>query len=424
MRLGRAVVLASLFVALPGRSSAANPAAEAAPSAPVAAPAPGGAPAQVAAPASQAARPPEAAPEAVVESSDPSAPQTPFHSSDPIVRTAELTAPVFVVDREYRSMTGPTKSIQFRLTPEPELLWLTGYRATMVGEDGVTPMPQDYMCHSNLDINARNHQQIFRHQKVSDGRLFTLSQGQLEIDFPPGFGMPIWSDEELNLTAQVLNLNPQGDEVKVRHKIAIEYVRDADLKEPMKPLLQTGVYGMKLVEGDSGYPGLKHADPEKHGPGCLPGQAASPGQYRDTLGRIFTGHWVVEPGTEENHTRVTPMLNLQQDTTAHYIAVHLHPFAERVELRDLTAGETVFKSDVVPLDGRIGIDRVDYYASDAGIPLVQAHEYELVSFYNNTTDQPQDSMAVLYVYVLDKAFDRDRVIREANARAANVKPAS
>jgi hypothetical protein len=178
------------------------------------------------------------------------------------------------------------------------------------------------------------------------------------------------------------------------------------------------------VEGDSGYPGLKHADPEKHGPGCLPGQAASPGQYRDTLGRIFTGHWVVEPGTEENHTRVTPMLNLQQDTTAHYIAVHLHPFAERVELRDLTAGETVFKSDVVPLDGRIGIDRVDYYASDAGIPLVQAHEYELVSFYNNTTDRPQDSMAVLYVYVLDKAFDRDRVIREANARAANVKPAS
>ena len=51
-------------------------------------------------------------------------------------------------------------------------------------------------------------------QRVSDGRLFTLSQGQLEIDFPPGFGMPIWSDEDLNLTAQVLNLNPGGDAVR------------------------------------------------------------------------------------------------------------------------------------------------------------------------------------------------------------------
>lgn len=341
-----------------------------------------------------------------------------------IRQAAVLTAPVFLVDREYRSMTGPTKSIQFRLSDQPELLWLTGYRATMVGEDGVTPMPQDYMCHSNLDINARNHQQIFRHQKVSDGRLFTLSQGQLQIDFPPGFGMPIWSGEELNLTAQVLNLNPLADPVKVRHKIEVEFVRDADLREPMKPLLQTGVYGMKLVKGDSGYPNLTHADPEKHGPGCLPGQAASPGQYQDTLGRIFTGHWVVEPGTEENHTRVTQMLNLQQDTTAHYIAVHLHPFAERVELRDLTTGETVFKSDVVPLDGRVGIERVDYYANEAGIPLVQAHEYELVSFYNNTTDVPQDSMAVLYVYVLDKGFDRERVLREASMRTPGVKPAS
>jgi hypothetical protein len=366
---------------------------------------------------------PSPTPTAAALSDVSAASETPS-AHDAMVQTAVLTAPVFLINREYRSMTGPTKSVEFKLTDKSELLWLTGYRATMVGEDGVTPMPQDYMCHSNLDLNARNHQQIFRHQKVSDGRLFTLSQGQLAIDFPPGFGMPIWSDEPLNLTAQVLNLNPQAQGVKVRHRIEIEYVRDADLPKPMKPLVQTGVYGMKLVKGDSGYPNLQHADPEKHGPGCLPGQAASPGQYQDTLGQIFTGHWVVEPGNEENHTRVTQMLNLQSDTTAHYIAVHLHPFAERVELRDLTTDRVLFKSDVVPLDGRIGIDRVDYYASEEGIPLVQGHEYELVSFYNNTTDKPQDSMAVLYVYVLDKGFDRDRVIREASTRPAEVKPAS
>jgi hypothetical protein len=332
----------------------------------------------------------------------------------------EVTVPVFLVDREYRSMAGPQRSMMFRLTEKPELLWLTGYRAVMVGEDGASPMPQDYMCHSNLDLDGTKHLERFRHQQPSDGRLFTLSQGQLEIHFPPGFGMPIWSDEDLSLSAQVLNLNPGGDPVKVRHKITIEYLRDADLEQPLRPLVQAGVYGLKLVRGDSGHLGLENPDAEKHGPGCLPGRAASSSEYSDAQGQVFTGHWVVEPGVEENHTRVTTMLNLAEDTTAHYIAVHLHPFAERIELRDLTAKKTVFASDVVPLDGRIGIDRVDSYASEEGIPLAKDHEYELVSFYNNTTDQPQDSMAVLYVYMLDKRFDRDRVIREA--REASARP--
>ena len=42
--------------------------------------------------------------------------------------------------------------------------------------------------------------------------------------------------------------------------------------------------------------GLDHPDPTKHGPGCLPGKAASKSEYNDPQGRIFTGHWVVEPG--------------------------------------------------------------------------------------------------------------------------------
>lgn len=366
---------------------------------------------------------------------DASAPPTVAHAAPAArsvdrapIRVAEITAPTFLVDREYRSMVGPQQTIYFRLTDQPELLWLTGYRAVMVGEDGTTPMPQDYMCHSNLDLNPQKHRQIFREQRPSDGRLFTLSQGQLEIDLPEGFGIPVWSANDLSLTAQVLNLNPGSAPVKVRHKIAIEYLRDADLRQPLKPLVQVGVYGLKLVEGDAGYIGLSNPDPEKHGPGCLPGKAASPGNYRDTLGRIFTGHWVVEPGKEENHTRVTPMLNLQEDTTVHYIAVHLHPFAERVELRDLTHGETIFSSDVVPLEGRIGIDRVGFFSSKAGLPLHKNHEYELVSFYDNTTDQPQDSMAVLYLYLLDQRFDRERVLRQVAtmqaAGAGSSQPAS
>jgi hypothetical protein len=102
-------------------------------------------------------------------------------------------------------------------------------------------------------------------------------------------------------------------------------------------------------------------------------------------------------------------MQIPYDTTAHYIAVHLHPFAESLELRDLTADKSLFKSAVENFEGRIGLERVDYFSSVEGIELFKDHEYEIVSVYDNTTDEEQDSMAVMYLYLRDKVFDKDRV---------------
>ena len=128
-------------------------------------------------------------------------------------------------------------------------------------------------------------------------------------------------------------------------------------------------------------------------------------EYTDSFGRRFTGHWVVEPGREVNRTLVTEILDLPFDTTVHYIAVHLHPFAESLELRDLTTGDTVFKSRVRPAEKGIGIQHVDYFSSEEGVLLRKKHDYELVSVYNNTSGEEQDSMAVMYMYLLDKRFE-------------------
>jgi hypothetical protein len=99
-------------------------------------------------------------------------------------------------------------------------------------------------------------------------------------------------------------------------------------------------------------------------------------------------------------------MNLPFDTTVHYIAIHLHPFAESLELRDLTTQTTVFKSTVRSPFDRIGIDHVEYFSSEAGIPVFKDHEYELVSVYNNTTAEDQDSMAVMFLYSLDKELQK------------------
>ncbi len=104
-------------------------------------------------------------------------------------RTLEHLSPVYTVDRGYRSMKGPTSTQQvvFAEAASKELLWITGYRAVMVGADGESVMPQEFMCHSNLDFDSARHGKLFGLPVYHTNRLFTLYQGHFDIEFPKGF---------------------------------------------------------------------------------------------------------------------------------------------------------------------------------------------------------------------------------------------
>ncbi len=133
---------------------------------------------------------------------------------------------IYNIEALYESMRGPQSidSLLLQKFEQPELLWITGYKAVMTAQDGVTPMSQEFMCHSNLDIDIENHIKLFGWKKSASRRLFTLSQGQLDIDFPSGFGIPVMSNEELSLATQALNLNDGNIGIRVRHKVSIDYV--------------------------------------------------------------------------------------------------------------------------------------------------------------------------------------------------------
>src|SRR5205085_8099608 len=80
-------------------------------------------------------------------------------------------------------------------------------------------------------------------------RLITLSQGMLSAKVPDGYGFPIASNEPLMLFTQVLNLNiEKPNNMKVRHRVTIDYVRDRDLTTPMKPLFNVGASGMVQLD--------------------------------------------------------------------------------------------------------------------------------------------------------------------------------
>lgn len=312
------------------------------------------------------------------------------------VHTVELTSSDYKIDRIYRSMMGPTSSQKVKLGKKPgELLWVIGYEAIVVDPKSGREISQEYMCHSNLDYQPDRYQKTLPSSPL-DGRFFTLSQGQQKVDFPVGFGIPIRSGEELTLWTQALNLNQPELKRKVRFRIRIRYLRDSELEEPMTALVQLGMAGLKSVTGKEAHFGATKA----HGPGCSVGRAAVENDvpYEDQHGQRFTGHWVVQPGREVNHTNITSYLNLSEKLKVHYVAIHLHPYAESLELRDLTSKTTVFKGKVKAARGRVGIEHIDHYSSRQGFTLHPDHEYSLISVYNNTSGQPVDSMAVMYLY--------------------------
>ena len=329
----------------------------------------------------------------------------------PIYRK-EVLSPIYTIDRIYKSMVGPQsrqRPLSFGETGESEVLWVVRYQSDMVGPDGEAELSPEFNCHSNLNVKLDH----FYERWASDlwpngGRLFTLAQGQLSVELPPGFGIPVMSQEPLYLTTQALNHNVVGDPFDVRHKISIDFLRDADLPKPLKPLVPRTVSARVVVDGGDGHLFIDPADVdvEQHGPGCLAGEEAPrllSVVKKDDHGRKYTGHWVVPPGRQVNHTLITRWLALPYDTTVHYILAHLHPFAESLELRDLTAKKTVFKATTRLSEGRIGIEEIEHYASVEGIELYKDHQYELISVYNNTSGENQDAMAtmILYLYAKD-----------------------
>ncbi len=317
------------------------------------------------------------------------------------------------IDRRYRSMEGPAELRKVRLEPKApsELLWVTGMRTRIVGPDGRSPRSPEFMCHVNVDYDPAAHAKLFDTARKGSARLFTLSQGQLEMEFPRGYGIPIRSDEWLSIYAQVLNHNAVGKPFSVRHRLLVDFVRDRDLLMPYKPLYPSSAFGMALLEGEHGFFGMKSAPPgslQSCHPGAIAPNAPPGSDYVDRYGRKFTGHWVVKPGREERRTLVTKIMSLPYDTTIHYIAVHLHPFAESLELRDLTTQKSLFKSRARAPRTGVGLEHVDSFSSAAGIPVYRGRHYEIVSVYNNTTPADQDSMAVMYLYLLDKDFQPPR----------------
>jgi len=336
--------------------------------------------------------------------------------TNPPSETAVYLSDVHHIDKIYKSMLGPS-SVQQALLPEsnpPELLWITGYRVEVVGEDGKTPANQEFLCHNNLDFNVGLHAKRFGWRKAVSPRLFTISQAPFDTILPEGFGIPMMSDEAFSMVSQVLNHNEKDINEYVRHKVFIDFIRDRDLVKPLKPLFGTSAFVMASLEETEAYFNVINPKGAQKGVTCLPGTHApgvgSAGIFRDSYGQKFTGHWVVKPGKEVRRTLVTRYMNVPFDTTVHLVKIHVHPFCEKLVLRDLNTGEVLFTSTMKGPEGKVGLKYVKDYSDPIGFKVYRDHDYELVSYYNNDSGVDQDAMATFFLYLYDHEFDKNKIL--------------
>ena len=145
-------------------------------------------------------------------------------ASSPHVYTASWYSQVYHVDAIYKSMRGPASAQRIRLAklPSQELLWVVGYQTEIVDAGKTQTLAPDFMCHNNLNItDLDDHRKRFPWPEGAK-RVFTLSQGQMEVRFPEGFGIPVLSDEPLTVNTQVLNHNLEDASFRVRHKTTVD----------------------------------------------------------------------------------------------------------------------------------------------------------------------------------------------------------
>lgn len=310
------------------------------------------------------------------------------------------------IDRIYPSMQGPASQHAgiFLSGGSPRhVVWITGLDSQVVAADGASAVSQEYFCHSNLSFDPGQKLDTIGRAQSSDERLFTLIPGRRSIHLPPGFAIPVWSDEALNYFTMSLNLNHVGDPVEVRFRTIVRFRDGASASDQLKPLFRRAVYAFEPIGQAS--PHAQCMGGDQAGASCGPSmcQAAS-SAFVASLGKTNTIHWLIPPGGFESRVPVSNQLNLPYDTTAHYVTGHLHPYGKSLSLRDTTTAKTVFEITSKDFTDKLGVAEMTEWSSAEGVELHKDHQYELVTTYHNPTDHPIDAMSILYVYARDKQF--------------------
>lgn len=364
-------------------------------------------------------------------------------------QSVELLSSRYTLDREYKSMRGPrSNQPRIRMSNDAashKTIWLTGVETEIVDAKRMEKVSNEFFCHSNLTLNPdtttpQKHNSSFDRKTHVDWRLFTLIPGRMEIHLPSGYGVPLKNDTLLDYFTMSLNQNPGQPNRNVRMRSRITYRTQAAHASSLQPLFCRPLYiyqqhkktvvGVKKtrafnVHGDhvgetcsnscaknqagatpSSFANAYEQNNLNQHPGstcCV--ASASPDGIVEQFGAENTMHWMVPCGKHRYRTEVTQQMSLPFNTTAHYVTGHLHPFGKWLKLVEIDSQQTVLEITSRDFSDRLGVEHISEIKSQTGIPIRKDRRYELITEYDNRSNEPIDAMAILYLFLYDG--DRD-----------------
>ena len=322
----------------------------------------------------------------------------------------KFKSPTLYVDNIYTSMKGPHTNEKFKLNEkEDDIYWVTKFKGIANSKFN----SNDFICHMNLFHSNIEHFSRLGFQErinIQDSRLITLTKGALSIEFPKGFGYPIYSNEKMFISSQALNLYKKDERFNVDFDFELHYFKNENKK--LKPLyMKYLVLSLPYKNGiaqkttsDTNNPILEELV------GAPFVECAAPSSDKrfeatNDKGETFTAFWKVPPGEHVYINDVTKILDIKKTETIHFINIHAHPYANSLELIDKTEDRIIFKSIITNSKGRKGIEKMTNFSSIKGVKLYPNHKYVLKQKVNNILNIEVDMMASMFIYFYDEELD-------------------
>lgn len=279
-----------------------------------------------------------------------------------------------------------------------ELIWLRGASLQTIADSS---LPRPLLSRASVVLqNPLRYLQLHGLQQNPQGILFRFSPGVEEVRLPPGFAIPINSNEPLLLGTESQCQDDPAEPSQVNFSLKLDYVHQRGLQETFTPLYCLQLNSLITVGEQPAYFGLPEADPARHGSGCPVLTPATSERFQDGHGGVFADRWLLPPGAQENRTLVTRILALQRDTRIHHASGHLSPLGTTLELYDFTARESLIKLNKKP-----GVEGLEQFQSTQGVELKREHEYQLVAVFDNSTETVQQASAQMALYIEPPEFE-------------------
>jgi len=330
---------------------------------------------------------------------------------EPRLDSLVVKSDILNIDTIYRSMTGPYSS--FTLVDLSEIkekvIWLTGYQCKVFNAKNDQQILDDYLCHNNLNYGEPDSYPWDIKTLGSEKRIFTLTAGQTRIALPTGTGIPIYTPNNLAFFSQALNHNTFPINMDTYQEITIFFYSNKHAPNEMKALYPQTPFVTTQIGGPEG--GFNSPTSDLYSPVLICGidsnsschisypPNAKYNPYADDYGRTYTGHWKLSKNDEVWTTNITNMLNLTENAIAMAAGSHMHPYAEKLELWDLSKNQKLHELGASNYQNKIGLSTIEY-TSKLNISLKKNHQYALRSYYNcSDSTTGHTGMANMCLYI-------------------------